>query len=220
MHCYCQLAGIVNESLKPCLPQENGKKNLIFPIAKIEKHQNGKYGNLRRLSTSPASVGRPGGRSPSSSGKTSWRPFPLLWLFSPLRSRGISSSRHRRRRIEGSLLLPPFYSTYLEKNGRRKKGVGGIIIHSYTGILSFPHFLYPLEKYRPSQQGSPFRRLTTNRSCAHRPMYTRSVFSTAPHGSKPIIFSLLLFCSIVFSRRDDLEEPLLHSLCRTHASRP
>ncbi len=102
-----------------------------------------------------------------------------------------------------------------------KKGWGVSSSTLTLGSSLFPTF-YILSRNtgRANRDLPPFRRLTTNRSCAHRPMYTRSVFSTAPHGSKPIIFSLLLFCSIVFSRRDDLEEPLLHSLCRTHASRP
>ena len=153
MHCYCQLAGIVNESLKPCLPQENGKKNLIFPIAKIAKRQNGKNGTSYFLVPHLHLLVNQGEEALLLRAKHLGLLFLSFGFSRPFRSRGISSSRHRCS-IEGSLLLPLFYSTYLEKNGRRKKGLGGIIIHSYTGILSFPHFLYPLEKYRPSQQGS------------------------------------------------------------------
>ncbi len=172
-------AGIVNES-QTLLASRKREEKPYFPYCKDSKTPKREKWNLKLSGTSPASAGRPGGRSPFSSGKTSWRPFPLLLLFPPLRSRGISSSRHRRRRrrIEGSLLLPLFYSTYLEKNGRRKKGLGGIVIHSYTRILSFPHFLYPLyrptEKYRPSQQGSSPLPPADDQSIMHAPPYVHT----------------------------------------------
>ncbi len=152
-YCCCQLAGIVNESLKPCLPQENGKKNLIFPIAKIAKRQNGKNGTLNflphlhllvdqgeeALFLRAKHLGGPfffGFSRPFGQGE-----YPLLGIAAAAAvSRGHYSFR--------------FFIRLTWRKTEGGKRVGGIIIHSCTRILSFPHFLYPLEKYRPSQQGS------------------------------------------------------------------
>ena len=181
------------------MPQENGKKNLIFPIAKIAKRQNGKNGTSNFLVPHLHLLVDQGEEALFLRAKHLGGPF-LFFCFSrpfgqgeyPLL--GIAAAAAVSR---GHYSFRFFIRLTWRKTEGGKKGWGVSSSTLTLGSSLFPTF-YILSTDRPRNTGRanrdlpPFRRLTTNRSCTHRPMYTRSVYSTARLKPNNILLAVVL----------------------------